>query len=459
MYLDDTIAAISTPLGEGGIGIVRISGKDAVAIADRIFVSPKGRRLKSLKSHSIAFGFIVDPENNERIDEVLTSVMIAPNTYTREDTVEINCHGGMLSVRRTLELLLRHGARIAEPGEFTRRAFLNGRIDLSQAEAVIDVIRARTEQAGRIAFRQLEGGISSKISGIRDRIADICVQIEAYIDFPEEDIDLRSKEEMVSAMQHAAQELSALSRGYDEGRLFREGIAAAIVGKPNVGKSSLLNALIRKERAIVTEMPGTTRDVVEDYLNINGLPLIIMDTAGIRETHDLAEMEGVKRSIRAIEGADLAIAVFDSSRGLDDADIELAERIRDKKNVVVIHKSDMENPDFSLGHLPFTPVRAVRVSSLTGEGIDLLKDTIYTMCISSDAAAEGVLITNIRHKYAVDKAFDSICKAERALVGEEPIEAAALFLREALDYLGEIAGVVTTDDILNRIFSRFCIGK
>lgn len=462
-FLDDTIAAISTPVGEGGIGIVRLSGKDAIAIADRIFSSPKGKKLKDVKSHTVIHGFVIEPSTCERIDEVLVTVMKAPRTYTREDVVEINCHGGMLPLRATLQILLKEGARLAEPGEFTKRAFLNGRIDLSQAEAVIDIIRAKTEQAERLALHQLEGKLSAKIADIMEKVTELCTYVEAYIDFPEDEIVVPEKSGMVGSMQKIEQELLNLSKGYDEGRFFREGVLTAIVGKPNVGKSSLLNALLQKDRAIVTEVPGTTRDIIEDYLNINGLPLRIMDTAGIRETHDLAEIEGVKRSLRAIEGADIVIAVLDASRPIDEADMELMEKVKDKKTVIVVNKSDIESSEFDLPISLFTdsPVPAVKVSALKGDGIDDLKNTIYSLCVLSSSAkgVEDVLITNIRHKQSIDMALKSLKDAEDALKRDEPLEIIAIFLRESLDRLGEIIGAVTTEDILNRIFSEFCIGK
>ncbi|MDI6800940.1 MAG: tRNA uridine-5-carboxymethylaminomethyl(34) synthesis GTPase MnmE [Thermodesulfovibrionales bacterium] len=462
-FLDDTIAAISTPIGEGGIGIVRLSGKNAISIADKIFSSQKSKKLKDAKSHTIVYGFINNPETGERIDEVLVSVMKAPHTYTKEDVVEINCHGGALPLRITLQFLLKFGARVAEAGEFTKRAFLNGRIDLSQAEAVIDIIRAKTEQAERLALNQLEGRLSNRIIDIRDRLTDICAHIEAYIDFPEDDIETLTKAAMIKAMQDIGEELGNLSKGYNEGRFFREGVSTAIVGKPNVGKSSLLNALLQKDRAIVTEIPGTTRDVIEGYLNISGLPLKVMDTAGIRETHDLAEMEGVKRSLKAIEGADIVIAVLDASRPLDDADMELIEKVRDKKTVFAINKSDIQTNDFVFHSFDNKPV--INVSALKGEGIDELKNTIYSLCISSTKTSnrtvdiQNVLVTNIRHKQLIDMALDAIQAAENSLKRNEPLEVVALNLRESLDSLGEIVGAVTTEDILNRIFSVFCIGK
>ncbi|MDI6728309.1 MAG: tRNA uridine-5-carboxymethylaminomethyl(34) synthesis GTPase MnmE [Thermodesulfovibrionales bacterium] len=470
---EDTIVAISTPIGEGGIGIVRLSGKDAIPIADKVFFSPKGRKLRDAKSHSVVYGFVIDPAKNERIDEVIATIMKAPKTYTREDVVEINCHGGMLALRTTLQLLLREGARLAEPGEFTKRAFLNGRIDLSQAEAVIDVIRAKTEQAERLALRQLEGRLSAKITDMRDKVTELCMHIEAYIDFPEDEIEVIEKGDLLDSMRSIGSELLSISKRYDEGRFFREGVSTAIVGKPNVGKSSLLNSLLQKDRAIVTEMPGTTRDVIEDYLNINGLPLRIMDTAGIRETHDLAEIEGVRRSLKAIEGADIVLAVLDASRPFDDADKEVIEKAKEKRAVIVINKSDIvkirdtshifENirrkVDINMGCVPNFPI--VRVSALKGDGIDDLKDAIYSLCITAGKAsdAEDIIITNLRHRQSIDRALKSLKDAEDALKRNEPLEVVAFFLRESLDSLGEIIGAVTTEDILNKIFSEFCIGK
>ncbi|MBZ0155458.1 MAG: tRNA uridine-5-carboxymethylaminomethyl(34) synthesis GTPase MnmE [Alphaproteobacteria bacterium] len=467
--LDDTIAAISTPAGEGGIGIVRLSGRDAIAVAERVFVSPRGRKLQEVRSHTLVHGFIVEPSTGERVDEVLAAVMRAPGTYTREDVVEINCHGGMLPLRTTLQALLRQGARLADPGEFTRRAFLNGRIDLSQAEAVIDVIRAKTEQAERLALQQLEGRLSGKITGMRSAITGLCALVEAHIDFPEDEIELKTKDEITGSVAGIRTELELLSKGYDEGRFFREGVSTAIVGKPNVGKSSLLNALLERDRAIVTEMPGTTRDIIEGSLNINGLPLRIMDTAGIRETRNLAEKEGVRRSLRAIEGADIVIAVLDASRPLEEADREVLAKVRGKRVVVVVNKVDAEIGGFSLEDSdPGAPGRdsepsppVIRVSAVRGEGIDVLKEEVYSLCIPRGpfSQREDVLITTVRHRDSLDRAADSLREAESSLQNDVPLEVTALFLREALDHLGEIVGMVTTDDILNRIFDEFCIGK
>lgn len=455
---EDTIAAISTPLGEGGIGIIRMSGKEAIRIVERIFLSPRKKKPSLTLSHSMLYGFIIDPFNGEKIDEVLISIMKAPRTYTKEDVVEINCHGGNIPLKKILQLLLKMGARLAEPGEFTKRAFLNGRIDLSQAEAVMDVIRAKTEEAERIALQQLEGKLSNKLKTISDKITDLCVYIEASIDFPDEEIDILPKDKFLYSLHDLEKELKRLSESYEEGRLFREGIIAAIVGKPNVGKSSLLNVLLQKDRAIVTDIPGTTRDIVEDFINIKGLPLRIMDTAGIRETHDLAEFEGVKRSLKAIEGADIVIAVFDGSRPLDEADKEIYLKVQSKRAIFVINKSDIESSEFSSNF--FEGHKVIKISALKEEGIDELKEAIYRKCLfrENPTFKDNVIISNMRHKQLIDEALVSIKKAMSALQ-ESPLEIVALHLRESLENIGQIIGVVTTEDILNKIFNEFCIGK
>ncbi len=461
---DDTIAAVSTPPGEGGIGIIRLSGREAVSIAARIFVPSKKEGLSSIRSHSIIHGFVRDPSTCEKIDEVLVTVMKAPGTYTREDVVEINCHGGMMPLRRILSVVIGQGARPAEPGEFTRRAFLNGRLDLSQAEAVIDVIKARTDQAEKIALQQLEGRLSVEITTLRDMIADSCALVEAYIDFPEEEVEGPDRDGFTGSMGIIEDRLLALSRSFDEGRLFREGAAMAIVGKPNVGKSSLMNALLQKDRAIVTDLPGTTRAVIEEGLNIEGIPVRIMDTAGIREAHDLAEAEGVKRSLAAIEGADIILAVYDASRMLDQADLQIIEKVKNKKVITVFNKWDILSSGFDAELRDWAGSPAVRISALKGDGIDVLKKAIVEVLLSSKTingqeGAGDLLITNARHKRLVDEGLASLLKADETFNEGEPLEVTALFLREALNSLGEIIGAVTTDDILNRIFSELCIGK
>lgn len=458
--LDDTIAAISTPLGEAGIGIVRISGRDAINIADRLFFSPKGKRLYSASSHTITYGFIRDPLTGDLIDEVLISVMKAPNTYTREDIVEINCHGGFFPLRKTLELVLREGARLSEPGEFTKRAFLNGRIDLTQAEAVADLIRAKTEASQRVAIEQLKGGLSGKITKLIDRLTELCANMEAYIDFPDEDIEPATLDAINAELTSIIDKLERLSKTYEEGRFLREGVNVAIVGKPNVGKSSLLNALLERDRAIVTEFPGTTRDVIEELLNIKGLLVRVMDTAGIREAHEMAEREGVRRSLQAIDDSDLVIVVIDGSRPLSDEDLYIIEKVREKgkRFIVGINKADLcpSVATFAMHPLPLT----LNISAKTGQGLEELKEAIINISlVGAKGESEGLIVANLRHKTAIDNAITSLRKASQDMMNSQPGEIIALSLRDGLDYLGEIVGAVTTEDILNRVFSQFCIGK
>ncbi|NWF51854.1 MAG: tRNA uridine-5-carboxymethylaminomethyl(34) synthesis GTPase MnmE [Nitrospirae bacterium] len=463
MFKDDTIAAISTPIGEGGIGIIRLSGKDSVSIVEKIFYSPKNKSLEDLPSHKILYGFIKDPLTDEMIDEILVTVMRSPHTYTKEDVVEINCHSGMLPLRKILELVLKEGARLADPGEFTMRAFINGRLDLSQAEAVLDLIRAKTDESRRIAIEQLQGGLSEKITIIRDRLKDLCVNIEAYIDFPEEDIEPATKEEMKKSMEGIKLELLRLLETYKEARFFREGLSIAIVGRPNVGKSSLLNALLRKDRAIVTPLPGTTRDVIEEYLNIRGLPVRIMDTAGIRKVHDIAEREGVKRSLQSIENADLVIAIFDGSEKLCEEDLEVLDKTKDKNALIVINKCDLPHVLDESSIIPYFSSNEhciLCISATRGDGIEELKSSIFNHFLKDwKEGREGVLVTNIRHKIAIENALSSLGRALSGISEYAPIEIIAFEIRDSLDSLGEIIGAITTDDILDSIFKNFCIGK
>jgi tRNA modification GTPase len=463
MFTDDTIAAISTPLGEGGIGIVRLSGKDSIELVERLFASYRNKSLKDLGSFRVTYGHIKDPSSGKEVDEVLATIMRSPHSYTREDVVEINCHGGMVTLRRILELTLKEGARLAEPGEFTKRAFLNGRIDLSQAEAVLDLIRSKTDESRKIAIEQLQGGLSEKITALRDRLKEICAHLEAYIDFPEDDIETASREYLPQLIQEVETELQKLLKTYDEARFFREGLSTVIIGRPNVGKSSLLNALLRKDRAIVTELPGTTRDVIEEYLNINGLPLRIMDTAGIRNVQDRAEKEGVKRSLQSIENADLVIAIFDGSESLRDEDFEVIEKIRDKNAVIVVNKSDLPaafDETALTSHLPSCNSCILNISAIRGDGLDELKNRIFNSSLKDlREGSDRVLVTNLRHKNAIENALLSLRIALSGLIESKPLEIVALELRDSLGRLGEIVGTVTTEDILDSIFQNFCIGK
>jgi len=458
-FESDTIAAISTPVGQGGIGIVRISGPRSLDIAETIFRPWKAAPLADKRSGSLLYGHIINPTDNTNVDEVLLAIMRAPNSYTKEDVVEINCHGGMISVKRALETVLAQGARLADPGEFTKRAFLNGRINLTQAEAVFDVITAKTEESMKLALEQLQGGLSEKLADIRKKLVDISASAEAYIDFPEDDIETKTSLQIRVRLAEIKEEVEGLSATFQEARFFRDGLAVAIVGRPNVGKSSLLNLLLKKDRAIVTELPGTTRDLIEDYLNINGLPIRIMDTAGIRNSEELVEKEGIRRSLDAINKADFIIALLDGSAPLEEDDLQLMKLIREKKAVIVINKSDLP-AKISLEGIREKGREYLLISALSGDGVDKLKSAIFHSNLRNwTEEREGVVVTNIRHKTALDKTSSSLGRALGLFLADEPLEFFSIELRDALDSLGEITGTVTTEDILDKIFSTFCIGK
>ena len=458
-FIDDTIAAISTPVGQGGIGIVRLSGQKAVSIADSVFRPLHCTRPPDAASHRLVYGNIIDPADAHVVDEALLCVMRGPKSYTCEDVVEINCHGGIVAMRKALELVLRQGARIAEPGEFTKRAFLNGRLNLAQAEAVQDIISAKTEESMKIACEQLRGGLTDKLLAVREQLIEICAVVEAYIDFPEEDIETGTKENFLQQLGESRLSLLRLSATFNDARFFREGLSVAIVGRPNVGKSSLLNTLLMKDKAIVTALPGTTRDLIEDYLNINGLPIRIMDTAGIRNSDEIIEQEGIRRSLQAIAEADFIIALFDGSEPLRQDDRELLAVIADKKGLIVVSKADLEGR-LSLEEIGRAGKHYLQVSTVTGMGIDDLKKAVFDANIHGwGEGREGVVVTNIRHKAALDRASESLQRAEELLSENRPPELFAVEMREALNSIGEITGTVTTDDVLERIFSSFCIGK
>ncbi len=459
IFCEDTIAAISTPVGPGGIGIVRMSGPEALSIAKRVFKPAKKVDVTEAKTPSMMYGRVVDPGSGEEVDEALVSFMRAPKSYTREDIVEINCHGGMVAVRRTLGLVLHEGARLAEPGEFTKRAFLNGRISLTQAEAVMDLISAKTERSMKIAVDQLRGGLSEKLGALRNSLIEICAHAEAYIDFPEEDIDTGTSAEMIRSLGKIREESDRLSRTFEEARFFREGLSVAIVGRPNVGKSSLLNALLQRERAIVTPTPGTTRDTIEEYLNIQGLPVRIVDTAGIRSPDGSVENEGIRRSIEALEEADFVIAMLDGSEGLNEEDREILAKITKKNAVLAINKCDLPMK-MHLEEVMTTGKNHILISARNGDRLEELKSLIFQSALKDwKKEDEGIIVTNIRHKLALDRASASVARAIESLRSNQPIEIFALELRDALDGIGEITGAVTTDEILDRIFSNFCIGK
>ncbi|WP_027308711.1 tRNA uridine-5-carboxymethylaminomethyl(34) synthesis GTPase MnmE [Caloramator sp. ALD01] len=460
MFLDDTIAAISTPVGEGGIGIVRMSGKDSLSIIEKIFKSYKGKNVKDMKSYTMMYGFIIDPNTDEKIDEVIISYMKAPNTYTREDIVEINCHGGVVAVKRILSLVLKNGARLAEPGEFTKRAFLNGRIDLSQAEAVIDLIRAKTSESMHIALEQSQGKLSQRIKDIMNRLLGILAHIEASVDFPEDDIENVVSSKIINDSNEIIRELENLIKNAETGKILREGLNTSIVGKPNVGKSSLLNALLEEKRAIVTDIPGTTRDVIEEYINIRGIPVKIIDTAGIRETQDIVEKIGVEKSKEYIEKSDLIIFMIDSSRPLDDEDLEIIELIKNKKVIVVINKIDLPmelNLDIIKSN--FNEENIVFASINTEKGVEDIKQKIEDFVFSGEVKSKDIFVTNVRHKDILFKAKESILKGIETIELGLPLDIASVEYKDAYLKLGEITGDTAAEDIIDRIFSDFCIGK
>jgi len=457
---DDTIAAIATPFGQSGIGIVRISGPLAETIAKRLFKPKKGGA--PFTSHHFHYGEIIDPFSGNPIDEVLLVLMKSPKTYTREDIVEIHCHGGYFILQKVLEMVLREGARLALPGEFTKRAFLNGRIDLTQAEAVIDLIRAKTMASLEIANQQLRGILYNEVKGLKERLVNCLTFIEAHIDFPEEEIEPLSLKEMKEDFFRMIDKLAKWVDSFQEGRIFREGITCAITGKTNVGKSSLLNVLLREERAIVTPYPGTTRDVIEEVININGIPLRLMDTAGLRKPTDFIEKEGVKRAKERVSEADLVLLMIDGSREMDEDDLEVFEEVKNKKKVVIINKIDLPKRvsiEEVRRRLPQDPI--VLISCLTGEGVEDLKNSIYNSLIHREVrvSPEHLIVANIRHKSALSKAMESLKKGLSGLEGGIPLEFIAFEIRSALDSLGEMVGETTPEEVLNRIFEQFCIGK
>jgi tRNA modification GTPase len=456
MYQEDTIAAISTPLGEGGIAVVRVSGPMASTIADRLF---NGTYDGGLLSHRFYYGSILDPGKNEEIDEVMVVLMRAPRSYTREDVLEIHCHGGYLVVQRLLDLVVSQGARLAEPGEFTRRAFLNGRIDLVQAEAVIDIIRSKTDAALNLAQHQREGLLSRELTDIRASLLNALAILEAHIDFPDEDIDPDSLDAISTSITSAQARLSSLLAGFDEGKALREGVSVVIAGKPNVGKSSLLNTLLREKRAIVTAVPGTTRDIIEEVVNIKGLPVRMLDTAGVRETTDEVEQVGVDLALASIPKADLVIFLLDNSRPYDQEDLIIEQALGGCRVIVGLNKADLQGvlelPD-TLRNYP-----QILISTKSGIGIDSLRDAIHDSFIHGQAvdSREYVALSRARHRDSILRSSASLDRFSSALTANATPELIALDLRDALHAIGEVTGETTPDDILNLIFSRFCIGK
>ena len=458
MYREDTIAAIATPPGEAGVAIVRISGVDAEAIAARTFLRPAGKNGR-LKSHTLYHGKIRDPQSDGILDEALLTIMRRPRSYTGEDVVEIHCHGGAFVVRQILGLVLRQGARQAEPGEFTKRAFLNGRLDLTQAEAVLDLIRARTDKSAGMAIDQVSGALSHWVGELREELLDILVQVEAAIDFPEEEIELLRRRELIAKIRALAQTIQNISATYDWGKLYRDGARVCICGRPNVGKSSLLNALLGEDRVIVTPIAGTTRDVIEESISLDGLPAVLWDTAGIRESDDQIERIGVELSRQHVSRADAVIVVLDGSEPLATDDELLLAGIPSKKILVAVNKSDLPQRLQAGDIARFAGSSSMRsISAMTGEGIPQLKKTLRDLLIDSEMDAP-VVITNLRHRSALQRSKSSLSRAAVSLGESYAPEFVAMDLNEARVALEEITGIIQTDDILERIFAQFCIGK
>lgn len=455
-----TIAAISTATGNGGIGIVRMSGKKSFDILNKIF-KPVSKKEDEIKGYSIKFGYIIDPENNEKIDEVLVSFFVSPKSYTTENMCEINSHGGIIVEKRILELCLKNGAELAEPGEFTKRAFLNGRIDLAQAESVIDLINSKSDNEAKASINQLEGKLSEKIQSIRKKILDVMADIEANIDYPEYDIEEITNSKIKVVLEEIKEDLIRLSETFENGKMLKEGVKTIILGKPNAGKSSLLNAILNEERAIVSEYAGTTRDTIEEYVNIDGISLKLIDTAGIRKTDDKIEEIGVKRALKLSEDADLIIAIFDGSKELDDEDLEILKIIKNKKSIILLNKKDLG--DLKLEENEYIKnnfKNVIKISAKNGEGIENIYKKISEMFNNNEIKMnDGVIITNLRHKNQIEKALKSVDEALESNEKGLPIDIVSIPIIQILHDLSSITGEDVSEDIINEIFSKFCLGK
>ena len=459
MFIDDTIAAIATAPGEGGIGIIRISGEKSLQVAQSIFKSKSGKMIKDYNARTLIYGTVVD--NEKVIDEVLVAYMKGPNSYTAEDVIEINCHGGFISVKKILELILSKGVRLAEAGEFTKRAFLNGRIDLSQAEAIIDVIKSKTDMAHEVAQSQLEGSLAKKIKDLRMNVTEVLAHLEVSIDFAEEDVEEITYQTLEEKALELRNEIKKLYDTAESGKILRDGLKTVIVGKPNVGKSSLLNSILGENRAIVTDIAGTTRDVIEEFVNIKGIPLKIVDTAGIRETEDVVEKIGVEKSRESFSTADLVIMVLDASRKLSEEDMEILESLKNKKTIVFLIKMDLE-PQIELEKIEefVNSEDIIKISALKHQGIEELQDKIEAMVYNGSVKnSSNLMITNSRHKDALFKAYESINDAISAIEQRMPYDFIEVDFKNIWDYLGYINGDTVREDLLDTIFANFCIGK
>ncbi|MBT1087988.1 tRNA uridine-5-carboxymethylaminomethyl(34) synthesis GTPase MnmE [Bacillus subtilis] len=458
----DTIAAISTPMGEGAIAIVRLSGPEAIQIADRIYKGPKGKTLSSVESHTIHYGHIVDRPSDRVVEEVMVSVLKAPRTFTREDVIEINCHGGIVTVNQVLQLALREGARLAEPGEFTKRAFLNGRIDLSQAEAVMDLIRAKTDRAMNVAMNQMEGRLSALVRRLRSEILETLAHVEVNIDYPEyDDVEEMTHQILVEKATAVKKEIEALLRTSEQGKILREGLSTVIIGRPNVGKSSLLNSLVHEAKAIVTDIPGTTRDVIEEYVNVRGVPLRLVDTAGIRETEDIVERIGVERSRQVLKEADLILLVLNYSEELSEEDVKLFEAVEGMDVIVILNKTDLEPKIDTERVRELANGRPVVTTSLLKEeGINDLEEAIqslfYTGAIES---GDLTYVSNTRHISILQQAKRAIEDALSGIEQDVPIDMVQIDLTRCWELLGEIIGDSVHESLIDQLFSQFCLGK
>ena len=457
----DTIAAISTAPGEGAIGIVRISGDLAISIASSIYQCGT-KQLEEQKTHTIHYGHIVDPKSGEVYDEVMVSVLRAPKTFTREDIVEINCHGGIVAINRVLQLVLRMGARLAEPGEFTKRAFLNGRIDLSQAEAVMDLIRAKTDKSMQLAMRQLDGQLSNLIQNLRQEILNTLAQVEVNIDYPEyDDVEEMTLQLLREKTQQVLQGIRALLNTASQGKILRDGLKTAIVGRPNVGKSSLLNVLLREEKAIVTDIAGTTRDTIEEYVNVRGVPLQLIDTAGIRETDDVVEKIGVERSRKALKEADFVLLLLNQSETLQEEDIRLLETTKGMKRIILFNKTDLPSKLSTEDIAPYAQEEEiVTTSMLNKEGINQLEEKIAGYFFQGQMnERDATYLSNTRHIALLEKAEQALVEVQNGIEMEMPVDLIQIDFTRAWDLLGEITGDSVQDELLTQLFSQFCLGK
>ncbi|PLT33228.1 tRNA uridine-5-carboxymethylaminomethyl(34) synthesis GTPase MnmE [Bacillus sp. V5-8f] len=458
----DTITAISTPMGEGAIAIVRISGDDALFIIDNIYQGPKGKSLSKVDSHTIHYGHLIDPKTGEIVEEVMVSIMRGPKTFTREDVVEINCHGGLVSVNRVLQLVLSQGARLAEPGEFTKRAFLNGRIDLSQAEAVMDLIRAKTDRAMNVALGQMEGRLSKLIRKLRQEILETLAQVEVNIDYPEyDDVEEMTHRLFMEKARYVGQEIEKLLRTSQQGKILREGLSTVIIGRPNVGKSSLLNSLVHENKAIVTDIPGTTRDVIEEYVNVRGVPLRLLDTAGIRETEDIVERIGVERSRAVLKEADLILLVLNYSDDLTPEDEMLFEAVKGMDVIVIVNKTDLPKKiDLERVNELAGGGQVVTTSLLEDQGVDELEEAIASLFFEGNIeAGDMTYVSNSRHIALLGQAKQAVEDAVSAIEAGTPVDLVQIDFTRAWELLGEITGDNVHESLIDQLFSQFCLGK